>query len=158
MPNRPGRLRDFGYTGHSSYFLTICTADRRPVFEDLDFGRWAIAQLLRQAARREFVVAAYCFMPDHVHMLARGRSDAANLQSLVISWNTRTAYQWRQQHGSRLWQEGYFDRVLRKHDEFFSIARYILMNPVEAGLVTRAEDYPLSGTTGYSMNEILYPD
>jgi len=156
MPNRPGRLKDFDYVGFASYFVTICTEKHLRAFNDLEFGRWAIAQLLRQADLRGFEVSAYCLMPDHVHLLLRGRSDHADLRSFIISWNTRTAFHWRQQRKSQLWQKGYFDRVLRKSDDFFGIARYILLNPVEVGLVKRAEDYALSGTSGYSMREFLY--
>lgn len=158
MPNRPGRLKGFEYVGFVTYFVTICTESRLRAFDDLEFGRWAIAQLLRQAELRSFEVSAYCLMPDHVHLLLRGRSDAANLRSFIISWNTRTAFRWRQLQEGKLWQKGYFDRVLRKSDDFFGIARYILLNPVEAGLVKCAEDYALSGTTGYTMREILYDD
>jgi len=158
MPNRPRRLKEFPYKGFVTYFLTICTDKHVRAFEDLDFARWAIAQLLKQCAARDFEVSAYCFMPDHVHLLVRGRSETADLRSLILSWNTRTGYEWRRRHQSRLWQQGHFDRVLRERDDFFGIARYILMNPVEAGLAKRAEDYPLSGTTGYSIRQILYDE
>jgi len=158
MPNRPGRLKGFEYVGFVTYFVTICTEKHLRAFADVDFGRWAVAQLLRQAGLRNFEVSAYCLMPDHVHLLLRGRSEDADLRSFIISWNTRTAFQWRQQHQSQLWQKGYFDRVLRKSDDFFGIARYILLNPVQAGLVNRAEDYALSGTSGYTMREFLYED
>jgi putative transposase len=158
MPNRPGRLKGFEYVGFVTYFVTTCTEKHLRAFDDVEFGRWAVAQLLRQASLRKFEVSAYCLMPDHVHLLLRGRSDDADLRSFIISWNTRTAFCWRRQHHSQLWQKGYYDRVLRDSDDFFGIARYILRNPVEAGLVTRPEDYALSGTTGYTMREFLYDD
>ena len=158
MPNRPGRLKGFDYVGYASYFVTICTEGRLRAFDDLGFGHWAISQLLRQATLREFEVSAYCLMPDHVHLLLRGQSESADFRSFIISWNTRTAFAWRQRYQSKLWQKGYYDRVVRDSDDFFGMARYVLLNPVEAGLVKRAEDYALSGTTGYSMREILYEE
>ena len=156
VPNRPGRLKDFDYIGHHSYFITICTDQRVAAFADIEFGRWAISQLLTQAEVRGFEITAYCLMPDHVHLLIRGRRQDADLKRFIISWNTRVAYRWRRHHRTAMWQKGYYDRVLRKGDDFFGMARYILRNPVEAGLVEKAEDYPLSGTSGYSIEELLY--
>ncbi|MGH9387032.1 MAG: transposase, partial [Vicinamibacterales bacterium] len=56
---------------------------------------------------------------------------------------------------SPLWQGGYYDHVLRDSESFLGAARYIVMNPVRAGLVQRSEDYPLLGSTEYSLAEIL---
>src|SRR5687767_9801221 len=107
MPNRPGRLPGFEYQGFNTYFLTICTHKRVRAFDDREFGRWALGQLLKQAKARNFEVIAYCLMPDHVHLLVRGRSETADLRSLFLSWNTRTAFEWRRRHASALWQSGY---------------------------------------------------
>ena len=94
-------------------------------------------------------------MPDHAHLLLQGETQSANLKSLILSWNTRTGYEWRQRVGSRLWQEGVFDRVLRDDDDPMDVARYILMNPVEAGMVEKPEDYPLSGSGVLTIAEIM---
>lgn len=155
MPNRPGRLREFDYIGRFTYFLTICTDRRVPVFDDIEFGRWAIEQLLQQAQPRGFAVLAYCLMPDHVHLVLQGCDDHARLRSLILSWNTRTGFAWRQRTRSRLWQSGYYDHVLRERDNPLGVCRYVLMNPVRAGLVTDPESYPLSGSSEYSIADIL---
>ena len=43
-----------------------------------------------------------------------------------------------------LWQDGYYERVLRKSEDVLAIIDYILDNPVRAGLVSRPLDYPFS--------------
>lgn len=155
MPNRPGRLREFQYIGFNTYFLTICTERRHRAFDVQSFGEWAVSQLLLQANARRFAVIAYCLMPDHAHLLLQGQSDAANLRSMILSWNTLTGHQWRQRFGGRLWQTGYYDHVLRDGESHLAVSRYILMNPVRAGLVTNAEDYALSGSSEYEVRDIL---
>ena len=155
MPNRPGRHKDFQYIGFSTYFLTICTENRQRAFDDLEFGRWAIDQLLKHATKREFAVGAYCLMPDHVHLLLRGRSATADLRSLILSWNTRTGYAWRNKTGEQLWQRGYYDHIVRDGENHVAVARYILLNPVKAGLAERPEDYALCGSCEHSIAEIL---
>ena len=46
-----------------------------------------------------------------------------------------------------MWQEGYYERVLRSDDATDVVVRYVLDNPVRAGLVSRHEDYPFMGAT-----------
>jgi hypothetical protein len=45
-----------------------------------------------------------------------------------------------------LWQRYSFEHVLRDHEKSVSAARYIMRNPVDAGLVGEAENYPCSGS------------
>ena len=45
-----------------------------------------------------------------------------------------------------VWQDGYYERVLRTYESMDTLIRYILDNPVRAGLVQKAEDFPHSGT------------
>ena len=155
-PNRPGRLAGFSYRGKHAYLLTICTHDRARAFEDHAFALSAAEQLLQCAAERDFALPAWCLMPDHVHLLPMGRTLDADLRSFVLSWNTRVAFAWRKEHACRLWQTGYYDRVLRPQEGWLNAARYVLLNPVRAGLVERPEDYPFCGSTEYSIETILH--
>ena len=41
-----------------------------------------------------------------------------------------------------LWQRGYYDRAIRSDEDLPSIARYIVGNPIRAGLVTSVGQYP----------------
>jgi len=54
-----------------------------------------------------------------------------------------------------LWQEGYYEHVLRAEENVRSIARYIVENPVRAGLVAHAIDYPYLGSDRWTVRELL---
>ena len=56
-------------------------------------------------------------MPDHLHLLLEGTSDDADLREAVRAWKQRTGYDWKQRTGSRLWQPGFHDRVMRDGDD-----------------------------------------
>ena len=45
------------------------------------------------------------------------------------------------QIGAPLWQTGYYDHAIRKDEDIQAIARYIVANPIRAGLVTKVGDY-----------------
>ena len=64
-------------------------------------------------------------------------------------------FRWRRTHAGPLWQTGYHDHVLRAEDARLGVARYVLLNPVRAGLVENAEDYPFSGSGRYTITQIL---
>lgn len=97
---------------------------------------------------------AYCFMPDHVHLLVSGRSEDADLGRFVGRWKQLTGYHYRRKTGERLWQESYHDHVLRDDEETWRAMRYILENPVRRGLAMNFEDYPHSGSDAYTFDEL----
>jgi REP element-mobilizing transposase RayT len=66
-----------------------------------------------------------------------------------------SGFYFKQRFGQQLWHRYRFERTLRDDEATLSVARYILENPVRAGLVRNAEDYPFSGSAVHSVAEIL---
>lgn len=54
-----------------------------------------------------------------------------------------------------LWQDSYYDHVVRPQEDVTRIARYIIENPLRAGLVSAPLDYPFIGSTEWSLEELL---
>ena len=94
-------------------------------------------------------------MPDHAHLLIEGMTDAADLQRFVKRAKQRSSQAYAHQTHRRLWQEGYFDRVLRAEEDSRALARYVIENPVRAGLVDRPDQYPHLGSHIWSVEELL---
>ena len=152
---RPKRLRDFPYLGIQRYFLTICTFARRRHFTNAAVVDAVHTAFLRTCADFEFAILAYCYMPDHVHLLVEGLSEASDLSALVATAKQRAAYAGRRLARGRLWQEGYFERVLRDDDDTFNVARYVVNNPVRAGLVASPRDYPFLGSAVLDKDDLI---
>ena len=145
-PRRPPRIPGFAYRGCYRYFLTFCTFNRSHVFVEHDVVTAVLQQMLRTSDEERFAIRAYCFMRDHVHLVVEGLDDRSDLRRWVKVAKQRAAYVCRKQFGVMcLWQEGYHERVLRSDETTGTVVRYVLNNPVRAGLVTRAEDYPFLG-------------
>lgn len=144
MPvHRPRRLDTFDYTGFHRYHVRVATWNRVRHFSDPALVHAVIEQLLASASTHHVEVTAYCVMPDHVHLLIVGQSPAAQLTAFVSAWKQRTGYAFARSHrGTRLWQPSYFDRVLRENEATEVVARYIVENPVRAGLASRLGEYP----------------
>ncbi len=142
-PGRPRRLDAFEYIGFYRYHVRIATWNRVRHFMDGEVARMVRERLLTFAANHDVAINAYCFMPDHVHLLLAGRCPHAQLRTFIGAWKQNTGYAFRRMRtGARLWQPSYFDRVLREVEGNETVARYILENPVRAGLAARLGDYP----------------
>ena len=156
MPYKPvPRLREFSYAGLYRYSLTICTHRRQAVFTNREAVDLVVSQLLQSASRSAFAVIAYCFMPDHLHLLVEGTDDEAALREFARVFKQRSAYHWKAAFGTLLWQRSYFEHVLRDGESPVKTARYILANPLRGGLVSRIEDYPYLGSATMSIGDLL---
>lgn len=154
ISNRPRRLAGVSYVGHQRYFLTICVAYRRPVFTSTSLATSVIEQLLRTARKLELSVPAYCVMPDHVHALVESQAMSTDFQKFVKLFKQTTGYAYRRQCGHFLWQPGYHERILRDDQATDAIVRYVLENPIRAGLTATLGDYPFAGSGEYSLDEL----
>lgn len=75
---------------------------------------------------------------------------------MVRRWKQATGYEWKHSgHRNALWQAGYFDRILRENDATEAVVRYIVANPLRAGLVTDIRDYALIGSGPYDIETLL---
>ena len=126
------RLVSFEYRGLAAYSLTSCTFQRAPIFTERCWVTEVSRQLLQQAARHRFDVPAYCFMPDHVHVLLEATAGDSDLRRLLNSWKQGTGYVYKRATGARLWQSGYYDHVLRQDEDRLRVIAYLLGNPIRA--------------------------
>jgi putative transposase len=147
----PRRLADCPYVGYYRYFLTLCTAFRRQPFTHPPVVATVLRQLRHSAADAGFALIAYCFMPDHLHVLAGGERADARLQTFVGRFKQASGYWFRKTTGNHLWQAGYVDHILRDADATNDVVRYILAKPVRAGLATTVGEYPFAGSGTFDV-------
>ena len=149
------RLAPSGYRGRRRFSLTFCVHQRRPVFRDGETVDLVWTQLLRAARRHLFAVPAYCFMPDHLHLLVEGVTAGARLEPFVHAAKQYSAFAYTRRAEAPLWQRSYYDHALRDDESTQQVVRYLLENPIRAGLVLRVEDYPYLGSEVYSREQLL---
>ena len=152
--SHPHRLAAETYQGAFRCFLTICCHRRARHFTDPALVQLVTQQLLRTAHDYGVAIHAYCVMPDHLHLVCESGGDADVLR-FVHMFKQRSGHDLTGMGRGRLWQKSYFDRHLCAEDDLRRVARYVLANPVRAGLVARLEDYPYSGSATMSLGSIL---
>lgn len=130
---RSGRHSQAGHI----YLLTTATKGRLAVFDDFTHARQLIGVLREQQQRQHAKTLAFVVMPDHLHWLMQ-LGDRVPLSMCMR--NVKTLSDLR--IGRPIWQTGFHDHALRDEEDLPRIARYIVANPVRAGLVTRTGQYP----------------
>ncbi|UVL82543.1 transposase [Pseudomonas sp. B21-028] len=146
MPDLPAshRLR-LGRCAESSriYLLTANTFDRMPIFSDFVLGRLVVEQFRKAEDLGLANSLAWVVMPDHFHWLIELRRGAlSGLMQRTKSLSTKSV-NLRLGRKLGLWQPGFHDRALRREEDLVKLARYVVANPLRAGLVKRFGDYPL---------------
>jgi len=124
------------------------------MFLESSQARAICAQIPPFFQRYAFDVLAYCLMPDHLHMLLEGTSPTADFREAMRQWKQQTARSWKMHTGQRLWQAGYHERVLRESDDTRAVVAYLLNNPVRAGLVAAAKEWPWIGSSTYTVADL----
>lgn len=142
---KPNRLPLSTYAGPHAVSLTLATASRQPFFEAACWTSACTRTLTQVAQRRGALVFAYCFMPDHAHLVVQIAGDGS-VVDLVKEFKQRTGYAFKRATGRSLWQKSYHDHVLRRDEDLAAACRYVFGNPVRAGLVARAEEFRFSGS------------
>lgn len=84
-------------------------------------------------------------MPDHVHLVLRLRQANRLLSRVVGAIKNRITSEGREMGKSFKWQFGFYDRVIRSYETPDEFVKYVMFNPVRAGLVADPMQYPYSG-------------
>src|SRR5690554_799150 len=129
---RLGRVSEAGRL----YLITAVTQDREPVFSDLNNARILVNTLRMEALQNGVQTWCYVVMPDHFHWLMQLNDES--LGRVVGRMRGVCA----RKIGRRIWQRGFHDRAVRRDDDLKALARYVIANPIRAGLVESVGDYP----------------
>jgi REP element-mobilizing transposase RayT len=123
--------------------VTTVTRARLPLFDDWYIGRIAARAITDPRLWTSATLLAWVLMPDHWHGLVE-LGDGHGLPETMRRLKANVAREVRLARPavSGVWARGYHDRALRVEDSMADVARYIVRNPVRAGLVRRVGCYP----------------
>ena len=135
--------------------MTFATYGSMPYFEDDRYVESCIAFLKDLSLSYNFDVLAYCFMPDHLHLLIEGKEENSDFRGFISMFKQKTNFHFKKIQGNPLWQKDYYEHVLRKNEDTIQVVKYILNNPVRKGMVAEYRDYPFLGSLVSDLKESL---
>lgn len=112
-----------------------------------------LAQLMVDALRYGeteldlYRLAAYVLMSNHVHILIWPKARLSQITKSIKGYTARECNKLLDLTGEKFWQDESFDHAVRSEDQFYRIKRYIERNPVKAGLVNDAHEWPWSSAS-----------
>jgi REP element-mobilizing transposase RayT len=135
---RKGRYSEPG----RPYLVTTVVRNREPLFKNFSLARLVVKELRSTTEQGLVESPAWIVMLDHVHwlLIPKGgtlRSAMQRTKSLSAASINRML-----SRDGQVWQKGYFDRALRREENLIEMARYVVANPLRAGLVKSILDYP----------------
>lgn len=149
LPHRKQlRLRGYDYTFPRAYFVTICSAGKRPVFGSIR-GERIVLSPAGEIVRSEWIALAerfsrlvldeFVIMPNHLHGVlafvghAGGASPSPTLFEVIGAFksiSTIKANRLLRRRRVPLWQRSYYEHIVRTGEDLRKIQRYILENPL----------------------------
>jgi REP element-mobilizing transposase RayT len=130
------------------YFVTTCARDRRPLFAQPETASILIDELRGARRRHGWRIGRFVVMPDHLHFFCTcdGSSNSVPLSRSIGSFKEWTAKRLMAIGvEGPIWQKQFFDHLLRSPRSYDDKWTYVRENPVRAGLVAKAEDWPFAG-------------
>ena len=136
---RRGRVSLPGCT----YLITFATHGRAPLFHDSMTAACACRAITDSRLWRQSTLLAWVLMPDHWHGLVH-LGEGETLPHVIGRLKSNSARHVRAclDPAPRIWAPAFHDRALRRDESLAEAARYILMNPVRAGLAPDPGKYP----------------
>ena len=144
---RRNRLSGYDYTTSGFYFVTVCMQDRLPLLGSVTAGEMLasaaglmVHQVCEELPHRfpGVLLDTLMVMPDHLHVILSLDSATHSLSASIHQLKSRTTAQyalgvresgWPPFHG-RLWQQRFYDRVIRDDRELAATRAYGLQNPL----------------------------
>lgn len=145
------RLSSYDYSQCGGYFVTICTHDRREILGRIrrddpcgrpktvpsSLGLIAIEELQNIAQKYNIQVDYYAIMPDHIHMILFFQNSTQNrpLGQVIGAYKSTVSNKWLKICKSngvsmgRLWQERFYDHIIRNDTDLDHVRAYIDTNP-----------------------------
>ena len=149
------RLANFDYGSAGTYFVTICIQNRQCLLSHIvgrglapaeikyevqytEYGRIAEQQLMLLEKRYPYLeVYEYVIMPNHIHAIfwlhreTKGASPRPTVEDIVCAYKSLTTRECRQQgFKGKLFQNSFYEHIVRNQEDFAETAKYIRSNPI----------------------------
>lgn len=135
---RKGRFSEPG----RAYIITAVTHQRIPWFQVMSFAQLMCQRLTHPRNLLDASLLCWVVMPDHLHLLLQaGEVDLSRVVKRLKGDSARALNREIGRSG-RFWDPGFHDRAIRKTEQLRPAARYIIANPIRAGLVEKVGNYP----------------
>ncbi len=131
------------------HHITQRGSRRQDVFFTASDRKAYLEWMQQYSTRYDLAILGYCLMTNHIHLVATPRKPDSMARTINVvhmrhTQNINRIHQW----DGHLWKGRFFSTALDDRHLWLCL-RYIEQNPVYAGLVKKAQDYPWSSASAH---------
>ena len=142
----------------SVYHIMLRSINRQQIFYDEEDYRHFQELLLRYKTICGYSLYAYCIMGNHVHLLIKTGKEPLDTIFRRIGGAFVYWYNMKYERTGHLFQDRYKSEPVNDEKYFWTVLRYILRNPVAAGICSSPARYPYSSAAEYMISEKTITD
>ncbi len=122
----------------------------QPIFLDDEDKKFFLNLLNSKLSSQKFILISYCLMTNHVHLLLKEftLADSSNLMRNFISYYS-SWFNSKHNRTSSLFKQKFYNECIESENQLLNTIKYIHENPVKAGIVKFASNYPWSSFNDY---------
>jgi len=135
--------RNFKFKRGEFYHINNRGLSKKKIFYTKEDYEWFINQISIYKKKYNIDVICYCLMPNHFHLIIKqtGEADGSKFVSyLQASYSRHFNSKWNRK--GQLFDGRYFPTHIKDQEQLINTINYIINNPVKAGLVKSAKDWP----------------
>lgn len=144
----PRKARILSYSG--IYHVMMRGVNRQQIFKDSEDNRYFIKQLGRYKEISEYILHAYCLMGNHFHLLIQTKDEPLKIIIRRIGDSYVYWYNIKYNRCGHLFQDRFKSEPVEDDAYYLTVLRYILRNPVSAGICADPYEYEYSSISDYA--------
>ncbi|NQT06922.1 MAG: transposase [Candidatus Omnitrophica bacterium] len=143
------------YEPNAVYNITCNAYARRPIFKGKKAADCLLSTLGYYRYILRFSLYCYCIMPEHLHVIIQPHLKKYNISQIMkhIKGSFARTHNNLTYKSGPIWQNRFYDTILRDEQALMTRINYILQNPIRANIIREAEDYPYSSAKVYLKDE-----
>jgi putative transposase len=112
--------------------------------------------MLEYRNRGAYLLHEFVVMPNHLHLLLTpgGETSLEKAMQLIKGGSSHQIHQ-QLENKTLIWSSGFHEATIRDVEDFETRRHYIRMNPVEAGLASRPEDWAYGSSCGKIALDVM---
>lgn len=151
---KPNRLKDFDYSTNGTYFITICTKDKKHILGKVgaihelpetilsEYGVIVNNIIKKIPERFNVIISNYVIMPNHIHLLIeindrtirelslrKNHSVISNIIGYLKMNSSKEIH--KINPDEIVWQRSYYDHIIRNEKDYLNIWEYIENNTLK---------------------------
>jgi putative transposase len=132
-----------------TYFVTTKTWENRAIFQVTENAEILITCMLEYRERGAYLLHEFVVMPNHLHLLLTP-GDEMSLEKAMQFIKGGSSHEIHRQRENKIqiWSSGFHEATIRDVEDFETRRHYIRMNPVEAGMAARPEEWAYGSASG----------